>query len=225
MNEDKAHPTVIFDLDGTLFRTESIVLPGVHSAITDLGLEQPPDERIKSLFAFGTPELCRRLFPGESQATLDELTGKVREYERNLVSTCGELYDGVRELLASLVKKKWILMLCTTSSRVYVDTVLDGLDIRHFFARIFCGDGGRSKTEHIGEIIAEYKDLVAMVGDRSGDIDAANENSIESIGVTYGYGLREEIAHATHIAYRVSEIGSILDELRIAILNLHDYKE
>jgi phosphoglycolate phosphatase len=208
------NPIAIFDLDGTLFRTESIVLLGVHSAITDLGLEHPRDDRIKALFAFGTPELCRKLFPGESEATLDELTRRVREYERNLVSTCGELYEGVRELLESLVNKKWILMLCTTGSRVYVDTVLDGLDIRHFFARICCGDGGRSKTEHIGEIVAEHEGLVVMVGDRAGDINAAVANSVESIGVTYGYGLREEIAHARHIAYNVSEIGSILDGLR-----------
>jgi phosphoglycolate phosphatase len=52
------------------------------------------------------------------------------------------------------------------------------------------------------------KTAVVMVGDREHDIIGANKNGIDSIGVLFGYGSREELetAGATYIAGTVGEI-------------------
>ena len=54
-----------------------------------------------------------------------------------------------------------------------------------------------------------------MIGDREHDIIGAKENSIDSIGVLYGYGDREElsVAGADWIVDTVEELGSLLDVL------------
>lgn len=51
-----------------------------------------------------------------------------------------------------------------------------------------------------------------MVGDRRFDIEGAAATGIESIGVLYGYGSREELeqAGATHIVADVGELGRLL---------------
>ena len=52
------------------------------------------------------------------------------------------------------------------------------------------------KTELIGHILSNeglHKKNVIMVGDRSHDIIGARNNGLASIGVTYGYGTREEL--------------------------------
>lgn len=50
------------------------------------------------------------------------------------------------------------------------------------------------------------------MGDRRFDIEGAAATGIESIGVLYGYGSREELeqAGATHIVADVGELGRLL---------------
>lgn len=51
-----------------------------------------------------------------------------------------------------------------------------------------------------------------MVGDRRHDIIGAKANSIDSAGVAYGYGSREELEQArpTYLVASVPELGRLL---------------
>ncbi|MBP5328273.1 MAG: HAD hydrolase-like protein, partial [Spirochaetaceae bacterium] len=51
-----------------------------------------------------------------------------------------------------------------------------------------------------------------MVGDREQDVTGAKKTGIDSIGVLYGYGSREELetAGATHIAPAVMDVQRII---------------
>lgn len=51
-----------------------------------------------------------------------------------------------------------------------------------------------------------------MIGDRNYDIIGAKENNLKSIGVTYGFGTREELekAGADYIVENVEELKDIL---------------
>ena len=53
-----------------------------------------------------------------------------------------------------------------------------------------------------------------MIGDRSYDIEAANEIDIKTIGVTYGYGKKEEFEKASFIANSPYEIINIIEKLK-----------
>ena len=61
-------PLAIFDLDGTLFKTERLYLEAFHRAVTDCAMEMRSDDDIISRFAFTTPEMCRILYPSEEPA-------------------------------------------------------------------------------------------------------------------------------------------------------------
>jgi phosphoglycolate phosphatase len=54
-----------------------------------------------------------------------------------------------------------------------------------------------------------------MIGDRREDIEGARMNSIDSIGVTYGYGPEVELrnAHPDHLVHSVVELSSLLTVL------------
>ena len=51
-----------------------------------------------------------------------------------------------------------------------------------------------------------------MVGDRHHDIEGGIENDLETVGVLFGYGSREELnkAGAHHIVSTVSELHTLL---------------
>ncbi len=54
-----------------------------------------------------------------------------------------------------------------------------------------------------------------MVGDRENDMNGAKQNHMESVGVLYGYGSREELENsgAGHIAKTVEDFGKVLRSL------------
>ena len=60
----------------------------------------------------------------------------------------------------------------------------------------------------LDELGVEDRSEVVMIGDRVFDIEGANAEKIDSIGVLYGYGSEEElkIAGATYLLSDVSEI-------------------
>ena len=67
--------------------------------------------------------------------------------------------------------------------------------------RVFFDLDGRlaEKTELIAHILkteSMQKEWLVMVGDREHDIKAARAHGIAAIGVTYGYGTREELSEA-----------------------------
>ena len=51
-----------------------------------------------------------------------------------------------------------------------------------------------------------------MIGDRKHDIIGANLTGIDSIGVTYGFGRKEELVNenATYIVSSIKELESLL---------------
>ena len=79
-------------------------------------------------------------------------------------------------------------------------------------------DGRRTrKAEVIEEALQRLgmdraRDSVLMVGDREHDVKGARDCGIQCIGVTYGYGSREELekANAAHLAERVEDIFPLL---------------
>ena len=78
-------------------------------------------------------------------------------------------------------------------------------------------DGSKTRKE---EVISdaldlcgvENRSLIVMVGDRKYDILGAKKFDIDSIGVLFGYGSREELENsgATYIAEKVRDIFSIV---------------
>lgn len=75
--------------------------------------------------------------------------------------------------------------------------------------RVKKGDVVRYVLEESG--IPEKKEAV-MVGDREHDILGAKENGLDSVGVLFGYGDREELeqAEADWIVETVEELKSLL---------------
>lgn len=55
-------------------------------------------------------------------------------------------------------------------------------------------------------------DRAVMIGDRHHDIEGAKDNTLESIGVLWGYGSREELSAsgATRLAESVPQLASLL---------------
>src|SRR5262249_37428990 len=119
------------------------------------------------------------------------------------------LYPGIRELLAGLAQGGRRIALTTVKPTVYAQRILDHFRIARFFSAVVgtaLDDLRAGKAPLVAEALqrldcgGDGKDdedgRVALVGDREEDVLAGHQNGILTIGVTYGYGRREELLRA-----------------------------
>ncbi|MFC1864199.1 HAD hydrolase-like protein, partial [Thermodesulfobacteriota bacterium] len=82
---------------------------------------------------------------------------------------------------------------------VYSIDIISHFKLAPYFNRVYGSELNGDfvdKTELIDHIISNEgidKETAIMVGDRSHDIIGAKNNGLSSIGVTYGYGTKDEL--------------------------------
>lgn len=192
---------VLFDLDGTLTDPKEEIVNSILFAYEKLGIIE---DSVNELDSFIGPPLresfIKRYHLSDFQA--DEAMSYYREYFATKGLFENVVYPGVTELLESLILNKFRLFVATSKPTIYAERILRHFKLDKYFIEIIGSNLDNSRTDKT-EIIAyamSSQNLEAgdsmMVGDRKHDIIGAKNNSIKSVGVTYGYGSMQEIVMA-----------------------------
>lgn len=196
---------IMFDLDGTISDPKVGICTSVQTALNRMGIEVAD---INELTPFIGPPLrdSFRNFYGIKEEDIERTIG----YYRERFSTVGlyenELYDGIFDLLKELHDAGKKISLTSSKPEVFVKKILDFFKITEFFD-VITGSDLAGKRENKKMIIDDSiaglfgdkpVDLskIVMVGDRKFDIEAAIEAGVSNIGVSYGYGSKEELSKA-----------------------------
>ncbi len=203
---------IIFDLDGTLFRSDYATVPAMQEVFAEYGLQPPTREQIVQYIGPLEDEFhmwVRSLCPPQ---LADEVLEAVLQREHMLLSRNGHLYDGVRQVLIGLRSTVSAIALCTYASPRYAHEVLKSHAIAGFFDMIRCRQSPTdNKYQMIGEVLQRLRYRPAVVvGDRAVDIEAAHAHGLRAVGVLYGYGSAEELAAADAL---VTDPAQLLDLL------------
>ena len=216
--EKKDYEYILFDLDGTLTDPKEGITKSVAYALESFGIH------VEDLYS-----LCKFIGPPLKESfmvyyELDDAQGDqaVEKYRERFAVTGlfeNKVYPGIREMLELLKEQGKTLLVATSKPSIYARQILEHFDLMKYFTFLSGSelDGTRvDKAEVITYALQENKiqDLskVIMIGDREHDIIGANKNGIDSIGVLYGYGCREEFVknHASYVAKQVEELKEIL---------------
>lgn len=205
---------ILFDLDGTLTDPGIGITNSVAYTLMRWNIEV---EDRKSLYRFIGPPLqdSFREYYGFSQEDALRAVDVYREYFREKGLYENEVYPGVEKLLQVLKEQGKTLILATSKPEEFAVRILRHFGLDRYFT-VMAGatmDPSRSKK---GDVIAyalresgvtEVSKAI-MIGDREHDIFGAKQNGLDSIGVLFGYGDREELekAGATYIAATVEDI-------------------
>ena len=211
--------TILFDLDGTL--TDSG--PGITNSVAyALKKWDITENDINILKKFVGPPLDASFtkYYGFSKEKCLQAIQYYREYYLAKGIYENRVYDGIEGLL------KWIrdtgrrAIVATSKPEPSAIHVLEYFHIDSYFD-IIAGatmDGSRvEKSDVIRYALdrAGIRDLsgVVMVGDRENDIQGGRENGLDTIGVLYGYGSREELveAGAMQIAQTVEDLRRCIE--------------
>ena len=190
---------VLFDLDGTLFDTsEGIKMSYIHG-LNHFGIYVNDASELDKVIGPSLYDSYHEFFGLNGE----DLMEAVRLY-REIYSSDGinmlRIYGGIEDMLTEIKRSGNKIGLATTKPLVMARKILETSGLIKYFD-VVCGsnlDGSMSdKCDLINKCMEKSgfddRDRVYMVGDRFYDIAGARKAGVHSIGVTYGFGSREEL--------------------------------
>jgi phosphoglycolate phosphatase len=211
----------VFDCDGTISDGQAAVCGAMARAFASSGLAVPPDHAIRRIVGLSLPVAIRHLAPDEQPTVHAEVVEAYRAaffQARSEGLVAEPLYGGVRELLASLHGKGWLLGVATGKSDRGLGACLVNHGIADLFVTLQTADRHPSKpdpsmlTAAMHEAGAEPAGTV-MIGDTAFDIAMARTAGCRAIGVAWGYHAPEELleAGAEAVAHSAAELEDLID--------------
>jgi len=191
---------ILFDLDGTI--TDSA--PGITNAIIyarkKWGMEPGTNADFYKFIGPPMPKSFEE-FWGFSHEDAVRFLADYREYFGTKGLFENSVYPGVMELLEALKAAGARLYICTTKPTGFSEQIADRFGFRPFFEMVSGSDLHRDNTKY--DVIERARascgiDMrsAVMIGDRAHDVEGAHEHGIPCIGVTWGFGSREELEEA-----------------------------
>ena len=208
------YTTILFDLDGTLTRSEQGITRSALYAAEKLGFTGFTQEQFK---AFIGPPLFWSF--KEIVGMNDEQAQRATELYRERFAREGyaenEVYEGIPALLGSLKKNGAKIAIATAKPQVFAERIAKLFGLSPYLDAIV-GPGFDEKHADKADIVRRAVQLLGgtpvMIGDRRFDIEGGRSNGIDTIGVAYGYGSRQELedAGATQVADTVEALTALL---------------
>ena len=206
---------ILFDLDGTLTDSGEGIINCAKFALEHYGLPIPTEAELRtfvgpplhdSFIRFGVPA--------------EEADNAIKIYRSRYIPI-GKFenhpYDGIREVLEKLKALGHTLYVATSKPESMSVEILEPFDLAKYFD-IIAGasfDRSRSSKEDVIAYLLEQcgdYDQKIMVGDTAFDVIGAKAHGIPTVGVSWGYGLVEDMtnAGAVSIAHTMDELFEAL---------------
>ncbi|MCI3925149.1 HAD hydrolase-like protein [Paenibacillus sp. TRM 82003] len=200
---------LIFDMDGTLFRTETLIVPAYERAFERLKAEGLAEGDLPSpsilLGSLGMllKDIWERVLPDASAAARERMDALLLEEQLTMLADgVGELYPGVDVTLSALREAGFRLFVASNGLEAYVKGVAAHQGIAPLFEDLYSAGeyGTATKVELVRRLLERYEVSSAwMVGDRSSDVEAGRGNALPVVGCAYasfGVALDEELRGA-----------------------------
>lgn len=192
---------LLFDLDGTLTDSGPGIMHAAKTALQSFGIDGLSEQELR--YFVGPPlwESFGKYLPEEQiSAAID----RFREYYRVTGWLENEPYPGVRECLRALRAAGKRMYVATSKLESMARQVLTHFDLMQYFDGV-CG--GLSDDPEAGKKVNVVRRALreagctdcsraVLSGDRKYDIYGGHAAGIQTVGVLYGYGSREELEAA-----------------------------
>lgn len=212
---------LIFDLDGTLFKTESLIIPAYHAVFEQLRAEHlyegdtPPVERMLETLGLLLEDIWENVLPGISPQLMQRANELLWHFQKQgLENGSGELYEDVKTTLEQLHASGFRLFVASNGLQPYIEGVMTYKGLAPLFTGLYSAGGYQtaSKVDLVKILLQQHGITNAwMIGDRSSDVEAGKRNGLYVIGCQYaGFGQAEELQGADHIIHSFAELTDLL---------------
>lgn len=169
--------SLIFDLDGTLWDSTSIIYEVWKK---EFNISK---DTLDSLMGMTNDEIINYLNINDSR--LDMVQQKENEYIRLFG---GNIFNGVLDIIPKLAKK-YNLYIVSNCQDGYIDAFLDYYSLRKYFKDYICsGQTKKKKSSNLKTLIKKNNICNAIfIGDTKSDLIAANNLKVPFLYASYGF--------------------------------------
>lgn len=218
---------IIFDFDGTIGDSQSLIVKTLQDTMRARKLEVKSDEACAKTIGLRLDEAFVSLF-GMSAEEGMECAATYREiFLDNKKTMIVQPFPHVIETLRELHRQGFILGMASSRNHCSLDGYVKQMQLENIFSSIVAGDD----VEHVkpapdmvfmalGEMkgmknpvtsaeagdVEDMLDEVLVVGDMTFDVDMAHNAGCKACAVTYGNGTREQLASAEFIIDDFAEL-------------------
>ena len=210
----KDYKYIAFDLDGTIINTEEGVTQSIGRMLLSYGVENPDPALLRACIGPPLQESLGKFF-GISEKDIPAAIDEFREYYNPISHIKCRPYDGIEETLQGLKAMGKKLTVATSKPVDPARRILERFGLDKYFDHIEGTPMGQNDASKADVLRAAIKGLgcedtgeMILIGDTKFDIIGANLLGIDSMGITYGFGKKEELeGHgATYIVNTTAEI-------------------
>jgi len=214
----KTYTNIIFDLDGTMVDSVVGITNSIIYALQKYDIEIPNEDELKKFIGPPLIDSFQELYGFSREEAMTAFEYYRDYYRAKGIFECS-VFPGIEDLLKSLKENGKNLMVATAKVEQYANIVLEHFGLTEYFTCVAGSnlDGTRAHKDEIILSVLERcritdREHTLMIGDRMHDILGAKYASIDSIGVLFGYGTKEELedAGADIIAASVDDLKTIL---------------
>jgi len=211
------YSTILFDVDGTLCDPGKSMIECARYALSQFGINEINDENLSRLI--GPPlEHAFRDYYGFDKTKADQAVVYFRDMMQREGIQLYVAYPGIADTLKVLKDSGKRLAVVTSKIEHIAKETLLKTGLIDYFEVISAQQPNVvvDKEVILAKALSDLNIIdtssVVMVGDRKHDVEAAKAHDIDSIGVLWGYGDREEFESggATHIVSDSNELKSLL---------------
>jgi phosphoglycolate phosphatase len=181
---------VVFDWDGTLFDSTTLIVRCIQQACLDIGAEVPSDQAAAYVIGLGLHDALQHAVPGLPPDRYPELG---RRYRHHYLARQHELllFPGTLEMLQALKSRHHLLAIATGKNRRGLDDALAHSQLQGMFDGTRTADETASKPHPrmLHELMAQFgvaPERTLMIGDTTHDLLMAQNAGTPRVAVSYG---------------------------------------
>lgn len=198
---------VLFDLDGTLTDSSPGITKCVQYALERYGITETDLAKLHKFIGPPLSESFMKYYDFSEEKALEAVEA-YRERFRTKGIYENDLYPNTKECLLKLKEQGYRIALASSKPEEFCNTILEYHQIRQYFDEV-CGatmDGRIGKKEEVlGELLGRWSEIsceeMILIGDTIFDVEGAKQVGMDCIGVTFGFGTKEEMEEAGAIAF------------------------
>lgn len=207
------YANAVFDVDGTLFDTWPGVRVSLLYAYEKLGVPAPDEETLRTFIGPSLHDSFARV-SGFDLGTREKAIALFRSVYSTGNYRNADFMPGMERLLKELAAAGVTLTVATNKPYPEAVRLFEYKGLGSTFQMI-CAPDGEGRTSDKAVLVAKaaaVRGPALMIGDRKYDLEAARAAGIDSVGVTFGFGSKEELTacRPTYLANNAAEIAALI---------------
>lgn len=194
---------IAFDLDGTLADPSDGVTNGINHTLRTLNRPEQPRAALLKYIGPPTEWIFADVLQTEDRILIEHARSIFSDFYRTQGFRQNVLYPDSHRIIDTLTRRGHYLVVVTSKSDSGARAAAAYFELHRFFRGVFGRVNDCSKIDSLNLALSTTETRPAvMIGDRKYDIEAGKACECITIGVTYGFGTRQELETTTpdHLA-------------------------